>query len=432
MSEKKTVAPEAVPPAGEVSPEEQKLREASTITSVVENLKAREREKFMSQIVDELRGLEDIDDTVIPEFVDRRGSPVARVSSPTEPIYQRMSPEMQEWRSPEADHWYREWIVGQFQRDRARMMEASAKLDGMFGRADLLEGTAGASGAFSTGSGGEIIPRPLEAVVMIARDRVAKMRRFATIYQMTRQQHTIPTAGAMTASMVAEGTTSAESNPDIASVPLVAMKGQVRADASIELLDDAAVNLVNVFAMRGGGALGVLEDNQAFRLGSGTAPNITKISGATFTPSGTATTMAYADMLGMYYTPTQEYRDAAIWFIASNVLQMLSNVRDGTNGRPIYQGLADTPGPITDDPTAVGSIFRRPVYEVPFSDGEVWFGDPREYAFGSRQGITVSVSEHVRFAEDIIVWKITQRFAGNNTDTAAATVATGITAADNT
>jgi len=131
----------------------------------------------------------------------------------------------------------------------------------------------------------------------------------------------------------------------------------------------------------------------------------------------------------MYYAVAQEYRDNAVWFAASNVLQILSGVRD-TTGRPLYMGLTDVPGPITDDRGAIGAIFRRPVYEVPFSNGELWFGDPSaQYAFGSRQGIEVDVSEHVRFAEREVMWLITQRFAGANLDSSASQYATGITTA---
>lgn len=416
-------------PTGEIPKDEQDLRGHAAIATMVQNIVQRERNSWMHEIAEVLGGLDIPDRSQVPDLgPNRKETASVRCSSPTEPIYRRMSAEEREWRNPDSDHWNAEWLRGHALGDHGRMLHAQAKLEGLFGRADLTEGAAGAAGALSTGTGGPLIPRPLEAVVMIARDRVAKMRRFATIYQMTRQQHTIPTAGAMTAAMAAEGTTAAQGEPTIASVALVAQKGQAKAIATKELLDDAAVNLINVFATRGGGALGVLEDNQFFRLGDGTAPNITKITGTTYNEVSSGE-LKYTDVLGMYFGVGQQYRDAAVWFVAANVLQLMSNVRDG-QGRPIYQGLTDTPGPITDDPTAVGTVMRKRVYEVPFSNGEIWFGDPMAvYAIGQRQGIEVEVSPHVLFETDRIMWKITQRFAGNNVDTVAARYATGITSA---
>jgi HK97 family phage major capsid protein len=136
-------------------------------------------------------------------------------------------------------------------------MKAMAELERIYGRAVMTEGIAGASGAVSTGTGGELIPRPLEMVVMIERDRVAKMRRWAQQITMTAQTHTVPTAAAMTANMVGESTTSADGNPDIAQVQLTAKKGQVTALATNEMLADAAINVINLWATRGGAAIGV-------------------------------------------------------------------------------------------------------------------------------------------------------------------------------
>lgn len=429
---KKTEPKEALP-VGAIQDPERALRDRSNIEAAVQNIVRAEREAQQAEMLKVLNDLripirDDLPE-LTPSGYNRRGEPVHRLSSPTDPMYRRMSEAEREWRNPDSDHYMAEWIRGQVRQDHGRMLLAEEKLRGMFGRATSTDGVAGAEGAESTGTAGALVPRPLEAVVMIARDRIAKMRRFATIIQMTRQNHQIPTAAAMTAAMVGESTSPAQGEPTMASVDLIAKTGAVQARATKEILADAAVNLINIFAVRGGGALGVLEDNQAFRLGAGTGDNITKISGTTFTET-TSGGFAYTlDALRMYYSVAQEYRDQAVWFAASNVLQLLSGVRD-TTGRPLYLGLTDVPGPISDDRGAIGAIFRRPVYEVPFSNGELWFGDPAaQYAFGSRQGIMVEVSDHVRFLEREVVWLLTERFAGANLDSSASAYCTGITSA---
>jgi HK97 family phage major capsid protein len=346
-----------------------------------------------------------------------------------------MPEEMREWRNPDSDHYMAEWIRGLTRRDYGRMALAEEKLDGMFGRATLTEGVVVAAGAESTGTAGPYIPRPLEAVVSIARDRVAKGRRFATIIQMTRQNHQIPTAGAMTAYMVAESTSGTQGEGSAGSVDLIAKTGVVKAIVTKEVLDDSAVNVINLFAVRGGGALGVLEDNQIFKDGTtGALPtgnDIQRLSGTTFSEA-TSTILGFSDVVGMYFGVPQEYRDNAVWLASSNVLQLMSAEMDAANGRPLYAGLVDAPRPMTDDRTALGTLMGRPVYQVPLTAGDIWFGDmAAQYALGVRQGIMVEVSEHVRFAEREVMFLISQRFAGANIDSSASQYAAGITSTTN-
>jgi HK97 family phage major capsid protein len=305
-------------------------------------------------------------------------------------------------------------------------MLAVEKLDGMFGRTALAEGAGGALGAFAAGSG-EFLPRPLENVVLIARDRVAKMRRWATAINMTAQTHTVPTANAMTAYMTGEGATATDGNPTISSVQITAQKAQVTALASNEMLADSAVNLINMWATRGGMALGALEDDQFFKEGEGTPPNISAfLSGTSYTITGGD--LNFLDVNAMYYTLPQVYRTNAVWLVASNVLQLISQLWNDTAGHQFYIGMTEKPGPITDDPTAEGTIMRRPVYEVPFTNGTIWFGDPSAaYLIGTRAGLQSQVSDQVKFATDQVMWKLTQRFDGINLDTSAGQVTVGVT-----
>jgi HK97 family phage major capsid protein len=307
------------------------------------------------------------------------------------------------------------------------MMNATEKLDGMFGRTALAEGAgAPSTGAFAAGSG-EFLPRPLENVVLIARDKVAKMRRWATQINMTNQVHTIPTAGSMTAGMTAEGATSTDGNPAVASVGLNAQKAQVTAIASNEMMADSAVNLINMWATRGGMALGALEDEQFFQTGDGSPPNISAFLAGTTYNETTTTELGFVDVNAMYYTLAQQYRQNAVWLVAPNVLQMLSILPNVTAGHQFYVGMTEMPGPITDDPTAEGTLFRRPVYEVNSTPGTIWFGDPSAaYVIGTRAGLQSHVSDQVLFNTDQVMWKLTSRFDGNNLDILAGLNCTAI------
>lgn len=429
--------PNAIP--GEITEDEKQKRGESALAATIENIRRREREKMEAEMLEQIRKLDAPSEEqrerlpeLTPTGFTRNGEPVHRMTSPTWPIYQRMSEEERQWRNPDSDHYMAEWLRGLVKRDYGRMAVAEAKLEGMFGRTTVQEGAAGANGAESASTGGPLIPRPLEAIVMVNRDRVAKARRFATIYQMTRQNHQIPTAAAMTASMVAESTSAAQGEPTFASIDLVAKAANVKAVASQEMLNDSAVNLINVFAVRGGGALGVLEDDQCFKTGSGSGDNITSSFGGVAFSEATSTILGFKDIAGMYFALPQQYREGSVWMAPASLLLLVSGVRGGSEGRPLYSGMNETPRAFTDDPWAIGSIFGRPVYEIPMTPGRIWFGNPMaHYAFGSRQGIEVAVSEHVRFAEREIMWLITERFAGNIVDTTAAVVCDGITSATN-
>ena len=415
-------------PSGMTSEEQEKV-EKSTLMSVVGNIVKNERDGWMKEVLGELAEFMPPDRSNVPEYKNSKGEAVHRTQHATEPMYRRMSPEMQEVRSPEGDHWMAEWIRAQYNKDQARQFLANQQLDHIYGRADTLIGTSTTTGAFSTGTGGTLLPRPLENVVMIARDRVAKMRRFATNIVMTRSNHNVPTAGSMTAAMVLEATTMAASEPLFAQVALNARKGHVLAVASREILNDAAINLVNTYAVRAGGSIGVLEDNQFFSTGNGTAPNISANLQGDAYAEASGTFLAYPDVVGMYFGVAQQYRDGAVWLGAANVLQMLSALT-ATNGQPFYQGMNERPLAITDDPNAVGTILGKPVYEVPFPNGEIYFGNvAANYVVGTRQGIEVDVSPHIYFLSDKVVWKFTQRFDGNNLDASAGSHAAGITSA---
>jgi HK97 family phage major capsid protein len=413
---------EPIPIPEGVGDPERKKRSESAVLTMVETIRQNERDKHDADLAKALKVLTENDRTDVPDF-----QRVETRTTPTDPLYRHLSEEEREWRNPDSDHWMGEWLQGNLYKDHSRMLEANAKLEQMFSRAVMTEGTGTTTGAVASGTGAELVPRPLAALVMISRDKVAKMRRFATIYQMNSQTANIPTADSMTAVMVKEGVEATQSEPGIAQVPLIAYVAGVQARATKELVEDSAYNMVGILTQRGGSALGVLEDQEFLKAGTGTNPHVTKLVGTGYALTA-ATTLSYTDMLGIYHTLEQQYRTNASWFIASNVLQLLGNVRDGM-GRPLYQGMTESPAALTDDMGAAGTIFRKPVYEMELTAGDIYFGDMSQYAIGDRRGITIEVSDQVRFLTREVVWMITERIAGNNTDTSAMQYTTAIAAA---
>lgn len=407
-------------------------RVQAAIHAQLDSIAARNEERVLEGVAEMIGRYSEPDRSNVPEIVNRAGETVHKLRSPTERLYRSMPEEERSIRNPDSDHWMAEFVRGLLANDVARRHQASARLQSLFpemSRADTLEGAADASGGFAGGTGGVLLPRPMENLVAIARDRIAKMARYATTYTMTAQEHNIPTGTAVTGYMVAEATSpTTQGEPTWDQVPLIARRGAAKLVLGNDLLEDAAINVVNFVTRRGGMALGALEDQQFFQTGDGNAPNVTKLSGTAFTET-TSGALSYTDVVDMYKSLQQEYRSGARWFVAADVLGFLANVRDG-NGRPFYQGLLERPAFLADEPGAVGMLLGHPVHEVVLTNGDIWFGDPEAtYAVGRRHGVRVDVSRELYFDSFRTIFLIHQRFAGNNVDTAAAQYAQGITSA---
>jgi HK97 family phage major capsid protein len=416
----------------EVEDEEKKKRQRSGILSIVDAIVGQKEQEWTEDMATELEKWRKPDRASVPKVyedpADHRGN--LHVSSPTDRVYSRMPEEVRAIRNPDSDHWMAEELRGIAFSDRARIFQARANLGNMFGRATTTEGVAAASGAYSTGTGGTLISRPMEALVLISRDKVSKMPRFSSSFTMTKQTHTVPTAAAMTSYQTLEGGTTTQGEPTYSAVQLTATKGAARGIVTLEMLDDADVNLVGTMTTRAGMSLGALQEAQFWRTGNGTAPNISAFAAGTAYAETTSGTLDFTSVIGMYYTLSEPYVDAAAWYAEKSVLQLMMLVRDA-NGRAFYQGLNERPAAIDDHPGAVGTILGHPVYRVDATAGTIHFGDMNAlYLVGQRQGITARMSEHVGFATGTVQFIWEQRYDGQNVDLLAVQTCTGITAAN--
>ena len=172
--------------------------------------------------------------------------------------------------------------------------------------------------------------------------------------------------------------------------------------------------------------MGRVEDEQFARDGDGTGNNITQsientVAGINYVSPITANKVGYLDVVALTYAPEDQYTTNATYFANKTGLKLLSSIVDG-NSRPIFVPLLNAPNVVGEQtPDARGTIFGRPVIQVPltssgsvsaFPEVDIWFGDLNEYAILDDGSITVDVSEHARFEEDMIVWKLTTRIDG--------------------
>ena len=339
-------------------------------------------------------------------------------------LYSTLPRYAQRIRNPKTDRHMAEFLRGVRWRDWTKVTRTYQELNDMYrnGRA-LAEGDSELEAGGTPGSGAPFLPLPLANLIVMARDARAKIRGVAQRFTSVGQSLKVPTSGVATAGMVGEGATQAEATPTLASILLTKKKAQARFRVSDEMLEDSAFNLVSYFAERGGSALGALEDVQ-FSTSNGTAPNITEsLESATITPfaEASATVMTYVDVVGLFFALPEQYRVlGCFWMGNSFMMQLLSSIVDA-NGRPIFTPGFNAPTVVTSEAPplgTVGTIFGHPVLELPLTEGtspqdaSLFVGVMNNYGYLDGGGITVRASEHIRWNEDEVEWKVTERIDG--------------------
>jgi len=341
------------------------------------------------------------------------------VSDLQDMLYRQLPADVRKVRNQLSDRGIQAWILARRRGNHSEMERLGRELDSEYRRAGgeragYLYGTPNATSGIGAAGGGEIVPLPLAALMVLARDRESIGR--ALFQRFTSDANTlrIPASGVATAAMAAEGATASQVNPTLASVLLSKKKAQAKFRTSDEMLSDSAFNLVSFFSERAGSALGALEDTQ-FATSNGTAPNITTslVTGVTDVAEATSTVLTYKDVVTLFFALPKPYRRDAIFCADGTTLKLLSQLLDG-NGRPIMAPGLSSPLVVEDTvPGSVASIFGRPVYDLPFTSGTLWVGSPR-LAYGYLDGgpLTIRTSEHVAWATDEVEWKVTERFDG--------------------
>ena len=322
-------------------------------------------------------------------------------------------------RNQRSDAGMQAWIIANRNNDREQMRRIGRELDAEFRRAGgeragYLYGTPNATSGIGASGGGELVPLPLAALIVMARDRESVGRSLFQRFTSNANTLRVPTSGVATAAMVAEAATAAQVNPTPASVLLSKKKAQAKFRTSDEMLEDSAFNLVSFFSDRAGSALGALEDVQ-FATSNGTAPNVTTslVTGVTDVAEATSTVLTYKDLVKLFFALPKAYRRDALFAADGTTLQLLSTLIDA-NGRPILAPGMQQATVVEDTvPGQVGTVFGRPIVDLPFTSGSLWVGSPK-LAYGYLDGgpINVRTSEHVAWATDEVEWKITERFDG--------------------
>ncbi len=311
--------------------------------------------------------------------------------------------------------------IGRFAREHAECAETMSKIQQALG--DVPELRAAAMQEDTNTEGGFAVPSPLEGEVLRAIADEAVVRPMVRIVPMTSKTLDWPGGdNAVTAAIIAEEGTITESNETFTQKQLVAKKFAAIGTASMELLADSAINILDYYLTLASEQIALLEDDEALE-GDGT--NFTGINSASGTNSVAAggTNATLSDEIGkVVFAGGQRSRRNAAWVASSQTLGHLAGVSD-SNGKPLLNTM--DVGRILElmgsgDSSPDGTILSRPAYssdQITVTAGipdtaNVYFGNFRGgLIYGDRTGIDFAISEHTKFTTAQVQMRVIKRTA---------------------
>lgn len=411
-------------------------RAIASLGNVIEGVRERERGTTVEILEKFVEGIEKKRSRRAPipkgdDQAEARGDThearnVQAIGPASDPLYRRMESgrsieektEFRSARNPKMDQLAREWAtaasngdVGSRVRLHDQMNDEYYRAMG-FSRAPLLEGIPNVDSGLAVGTGAELLPLPLAGQLIVERDKASKMRRLVNVFTMTTQTQRVPVLPTVVATSRLENAAYADNTPNPDSFLLSAKDIGVSFSAGRNFLEDAAFNLANQLTVVAGGAIGAEEDRQICTSTAAGGDITEGLGAATITDIAEAVlnSIAFVDIVALYYGVPEQYRSGARFFATGTTLVDLMAIVDAVS-RPVFLDAFSAPRPLNDiDSDAVGTLFGKPVHEVPLVDDVVIFGDPKWYALGNRAGIRVDVDRTI--GTGLRTWVIDERIDG--------------------
>ncbi len=329
-----------------------------------------------------------------------------RTSSRFDQLYRGLPEWERELRTPDIDHAVQDWAIGIMRQDYARCLRAHDKIDELTGLARDLNLSDDAT----------LVPSPLHNVIIEKKRKLQVIGPRANSFTSEATTLEVPTeTGFAAAEGVDEGGDITPADPTWGSVTLTKVKSVVSTKSSVEFVEDNAFNAVSFLATGAARTLALRNDAQDMADGDGTGTNQTEaLEEASITEvDAAAATFAYTDLTKLWFALLSQYRAGAVWLAGNGVIQVLGDMLD-TNDRPIFQPGNDPVTPMSGGQGApgTGTIFGRPVLEVPASAGVLIVGDLNYYGVLEHPSIRAEFSRDVAFLTDELVWKWVQRRDG--------------------
>mgnify|MGYP000952598778 CR=1 FL=1 len=292
--------------------------------------------------------------------------------------------------------------------------------------------------------GGFTVPEIVSSSLIWLRNEYGVARRFSRIYPMTSDILNVPNASTSTTTYYpGEATAITASDITFTQVALTAKKLAILTIVSKELNEDTVIDFGATLAQDFAYGLALAEDAAAFQ-GDGTStygsitgimPRIKALSG-TFTSiasmvvgaagSGTAlSSLTLANWQSMV-AKIQPYATQPRWYMNKSIFY------NGVADKLIALGgnaIMDIQNAYGAEPTLFGIpiSFVQNMPSAPAASRDIAvLGDlSKGTAFGDRRGVSVEVSDQVKFIEDALTFKATERYAYNVFDVGNVTATVG-------
>jgi len=350
------------------------------------------------------------------------------------PVASEAAPKSEPWKSgsvvrnpfpgPKAEADYKAYAFGQWVRGTVLGNASAAKWCNEHGVKSQTEG--------DNGAGGYTVPEIVSSSLIWLRNEYGIARRYSRIYPMTSDILNVPNASTSTTTYYpGEATAITASDITFTQVALTAKKLAILTIVSKELNEDTVIDFGATLAQDFAYGLALAEDAAAFQ-GDGTStygsitgimPRIKALSG-TFSsiasmvvgPSGSQTALSSFTLANFQsmVAKLQPYATQPRWYMHKQVFY--NGVADkliALSGNSIMD-IQNAYGP---EPTLFGIpiSFVQNMPSAPAANRDmVVLGDlSKGVAFGDRRGVSVEVSDQVKFIEDALTFKATERYAFN-------------------
>jgi HK97 family phage major capsid protein len=319
---------------------------------------------------------------------------------------------------------FKAYAFGQWVRGTVLGNASAAKWCNEHGVKSQVEGTDNV--------GGYTVPEIVSSSLIWLRNEYGIARRYSRIYPMTSDTLNVPNASTSTTTYYpGEATAITASDVTFSQVQLLAKKLAILTIVSKELNEDTVIDFGAMLAQDFAYGLALAEDAAAFQ-GDGTStygsitgimPRIKALSG-TFTsiasmvvgPSGSQTALSSFTLANFQsmVAKLQPYANQPRWYMHKQVFY--NGVADkliALGGNSIMD-LQNAYGP---EPTLFGIpisfVQNMPSTTGVSKDVAILADLSKGVAFGDRRGVTVEVSDQVKFVEDALTFKATERYAFN-------------------
>lgn len=234
--------------------------------------------------------------------------------------------------------------------------------------------------------GGYLVPDEFERTLVEALEEENFFRTIATVIQTSSGDRKIPVVASKgEAAWIDEEGAFAESDDTFGQVSIGAYKVGTMIKVSDELLNDNAFNLEAYISKEFGRRIGSKEE-EAFFIGDGTGKptGIFNASGGAADGIATAAaTIAFEDVMDLFYSVKSPYRKKAMWVLNDTTIKALRKLKDN-NGNYIWQPSVQAGQP--------DMILNRPYHtsayvpELAAGKKVMAFGDFSYYWIADRQG----------------------------------------------